>query len=182
MKIACLDFEASGLGVDLDDFSWTRGSFPIEVGITVLDTGTGSLDTWSAMIRPHPSWDLSAWDPKAEAVHGLTRDVLAARGADAADAAREALARLAGCDIVMAGHAMMDGRWATMLFKASGLGRGPEMKSFEDLVTEKVITMDQYCAIPDRRPDPAHRAGEDSRELAEAVATVLSLSADGLRM
>ena len=182
MKIACVDFEASGLGVDLDEFSGTRGSFPNEVGITVLDTGTGSLDTWSAMIRPHPTWDLSAWDSKAEAVHGITREMLAARGVDAAEAARGALERFAGCDIVMAGHPTMDGRWAEMLFKAGGLGRGPEMKSFEDLATEKVITMDQYCAIPGRRPDPAHRAGDDSRELAEAVANVLFLSADGLRM
>lgn len=64
-----LDIEASGL---------RRGSFPIEVGVawlSIVDIGSRA-----ELIEPAPHWNRSSWSPDSEAVHGISRGVLACRG------------------------------------------------------------------------------------------------------
>lgn len=58
-----LDIEASGFG---------RGSYPIEVGIARAD---GSCCAF--LIQPLDEW--THWDPKAELLHGISRDRLMKR-------------------------------------------------------------------------------------------------------
>ncbi|MBX2878844.1 MAG: hypothetical protein KTR32_02870 [Granulosicoccus sp.] len=55
-----IDVEASGFGCE---------SYPIEVGV-VLSCGK----RLSMLIQPEPQW--SHWDTKAQALHGLSRDLL----------------------------------------------------------------------------------------------------------
>ncbi len=55
-----LDIEASGFG---------RGSYPIEIGF-VLEDGK----TYNALIRPENEW--THWCEEAEALHGISRDIL----------------------------------------------------------------------------------------------------------
>ena len=56
------DCEASGIE-----------GFPIEVGWALVVRPTRSIHSEAHLIRPAPSWDVQgAWDPKAEALHGIT--------------------------------------------------------------------------------------------------------------
>ena len=66
-----IDVEATGFGA---------GSYPIEVGVAFPDGGT-----WCGLIRPELGW--SHWDPEAEAVHHISRDILATHGKAARDVA-----------------------------------------------------------------------------------------------
>lgn len=59
-----LDVEASGFG---------QGSYPIEVGCVLPDGRS-----YCALIQPVKGWD--GWDPAAEAVHGISREMLVAHG------------------------------------------------------------------------------------------------------
>jgi len=59
-KFARLDFEASSLS----DKSW-----PIEVGISWI--AAGKVQTWSSLIQPDPTWDISDWSLQSEAVHNI---------------------------------------------------------------------------------------------------------------
>jgi len=62
-KLAVIDVEASGL---------PPGTFPVEIGITVIETG--ATKTW--LVRPAPEWDSLAWDAAAEALHSISRERL----------------------------------------------------------------------------------------------------------
>ena len=68
-----LDFEASGFG---------RDSYPIEVGYSLA-----SGERFCALILPHETWQY--WDFRAEAVHGISRGLLQARGSDVRQICRE---------------------------------------------------------------------------------------------
>jgi hypothetical protein len=59
-----IDVEASGFG---------SGSYPIEIGLA-LDDG----HKYCALILPEPDW--TDWDPEAERIHRIPRDILEAYG------------------------------------------------------------------------------------------------------
>ena len=59
-----IDIEASGFG---------SYSYPIEVGVVKYDG-----ERYCALIKPEPDWD--HWCDKAEAVHGISRDLLSEHG------------------------------------------------------------------------------------------------------
>ena len=59
-----LDIEASGFG---------RGSYPIEIGFS---DGQGGL--FCSLIQPEADW--LHWDDSAEALHGLSRELLLTHG------------------------------------------------------------------------------------------------------
>ncbi|MBF9197164.1 transcriptional regulator [Microvirga terrestris] len=105
-KIAFLDFEASSLG---------KEGYPIEVA-WVLSSG----EEESHLIRPDRTW--TDWDPKAETVHGLSRDRLHAEGAPVADVAQRMMSALAGYDL-FATAPSWDGKWLSRLLRAAGLPR-----------------------------------------------------------
>lgn len=111
LPFAVVDFEASSLGSD---------SYPIEVGVAIA-RDAATVETWSTLIYPHPAWrDGRGWDPKAQAVHGISPNMLA-EGMDPA----AALARMN--DLLAAlGHVWCDGgpydqHWFDRLRKAAPL-------------------------------------------------------------
>ena len=67
-----VDEEASGLDLE---------SYPIEIAIQV----NGQIFSW--LIAPEPSW--MYWDKNAEAMHGVTREMLLKKGLDAKYVANE---------------------------------------------------------------------------------------------
>ena len=77
---AIIDLEASGFG---------RGSYPIEVGVSLAD---GTIH--SALIKPPEHW--SHWSEDAEAIHGITRDYLQEHGKTPRDVAMELNELLSG--------------------------------------------------------------------------------------
>jgi hypothetical protein len=102
--IAFIDFEASSL---------TFASYPIEVG-WVLEDGVGE----SHLIQPVPSWN--DWDLESAAMHGITREMLAADGVPAADVARRLHQVLASHD-VYTDAPTADQIWLTTLMRTAGL-------------------------------------------------------------
>jgi hypothetical protein len=101
-----LDFEASSLG---------RDSYPIEVGWAGED---GRDETH--LIRPAPDW--TDWDPRAEAVHGLSRAQLLAQGEPHEAVARRTLEALASHDVFVSAPSW-DGKWMSVLLRGAGLPR-----------------------------------------------------------
>jgi hypothetical protein len=97
-----IDIEASGFGAR---------SYPIEVGIILAD---GS--TYCTLILPESDW--THWEPSAEAVHGITREILAAHGKPAGAVAHELNTRLAGMTVYTDSW-YHDFNWISRLFDAA---------------------------------------------------------------
>ncbi|MEE1655746.1 transcriptional regulator [Microvirga sp. CF3062] len=105
-KIAFLDFEASSLG---------KHGYPIEVA-WVLSNG----EEESHLIRPDPTW--IDWDPKAQTIHGISRDRLHAEGTPVADVARRMKDVLTDYALYATAPSW-DGKWLSRLLRAAGLPR-----------------------------------------------------------
>lgn len=103
--IVFLDVESTGLH---------PGSYPIEVGI--CDDG---LRPASWLVRPDAGWARLAWDPVAEALHGITPAMLAREGREAVEVADALNARLAG-RLVVSDAPGWDRAWLERLFEAAG--------------------------------------------------------------
>ena len=98
-----LDLEASGFG---------RGSYPIEIGFVE----PGGLP-FCSLIQPAPEW--SHWDEQAEALHGISRELLLRHGRPREWVADELNRRLAGQTVYSDswGH---DYSWLSKLFDSAG--------------------------------------------------------------
>ena len=99
-----LDIEASGFG---------RSSYPIEVGLVLPDG-----QSFCTLVRPESGW--THWDPQAEQVHGIARDLLHARGRPASEVAQALNERLAGQVVYSDGWAH-DYSWIGRLYEAADL-------------------------------------------------------------
>ncbi|WP_431259205.1 3'-5' exonuclease [Roseateles chitinivorans] len=108
-----LDLEASGFG---------RGSYPIEIGFVEA----GGLP-FCSLIQPAPEWE--HWDEQAEALHGITRELLLRHGRPREWVVDELNRRLAGQTVYSDswGH---DYPWMSKLFDS--VGRLPRFR-IEDL-------------------------------------------------
>lgn len=114
-----IDVEASGFGPH---------SYPIEVGV-VLEAGT----SWCSLIAPEPDWTF--WDPAAEAVHHVPREVLLARGRPAAQVAQHLNELLAGVTVYTDGW-VVDQPWLIQLFARAGLAQRFAVSALEMILTE----------------------------------------------
>ncbi|MGN6210428.1 hypothetical protein [Asticcacaulis sp.] len=101
-----IDFEASSLG---------KKSFPIEVA-WVFEDGTSK----SMLIQPIVEW--RDWSPEAEALHGISRDLLEREGVPAATVAHQMMSDLIGHDL-FASAPSWDGKWLSTLLRGGGLPR-----------------------------------------------------------
>ncbi|HEY1090166.1 MAG TPA: hypothetical protein VGE47_03675 [Burkholderiaceae bacterium] len=117
---AILDVEASGFG---------RGSYPIEVGFV-----EGAGECFCCLIRPDPDW--LHWDDTAEALHGISRDVLYRHGKPAAWVASEMNSRLKGQTVYCDGWAH-DYAWLGRLFDAVGLVPSFKLEDLRQLLNDE---------------------------------------------
>jgi hypothetical protein len=101
-----LDFEASSLG---------KRSYPIEVA-WVFEDG----ERESHLIRPAPGW--TDWDETSEAIHHISRPMLAAEGRPHDEVAQRMIDRLGGHDL-FASAPSWDGKWLSTLLRAAGRPR-----------------------------------------------------------
>lgn len=158
---AFLDVEASGFG---------RDSYPVEIGFVLSDG-----HAWCTLVRPEEDW--VHWDPSAEALHGISREIALRHGRPAIDVARELNRRLHGQVVYSDGWAH-DYAWLARLFEAAG--RAPTFRLDhlrrvldEDSAVRWQAARQQVLAM---RPDPRHRASSDARVLQQ---TWLSLQPPG---
>jgi len=159
--LTILDVEASGFGT---------GGYPIEVGFV---SGDGSA--YCTLIRPAAGW--TYWDPAAEAVHGISRDLLAGRGREVMEVARDLNERLHGKTVYSDGWAN-DYAWLGLLFEEAGLVPRFRLESLRSLLTDEEAG--RWHAAKDAAlaelASGRHRASGDAQVLRKALLRVKGIS------
>ncbi len=151
---AILDIEASGFG---------RGSYPIEVGLVAAD---GAL--FCALVRPEPDW--LHWDDEAEALHGISRELLLSHGRPARWLAEQINQRLAGQTVYCDGWGQ-DYPWLSRLYDAAELSPSFRLDDLRQLLSEPEAQRwrDVTEAVRARQQISRHRASSDARVLQLAL-------------
>ena len=142
-----IDLEASGFGA---------GSYPIEAGFV-----TASGERYCALIRPAEHW--VHWDAEAEAVHGISRDVLREHGRPPIEVARALNSALAG-RTVYSDSWLYDFSWLSVLFNEAGLAPAFRLEHIYSLLgeTERAAWGDAQHAVERELSLRRHRASSDA--------------------
>ena len=113
MSTSGFDFMPPGLPhvIDVEASGFGPGSYPIEVGLAM---GNGAR--CCELIRPEPGWN--HWDLRAEALHGLSRTLLKARGRAVSEVA-DTLNQMLGRHTVYSDAWGADIAWLGRLFDAA---------------------------------------------------------------
>lgn len=147
---AILDMEASGFG---------KNSYPIEVGFVLPDGRTRC-----ALIRPAPHWQ--HWDPDAESLHHLSRDVVQRHGRPINEIAAMLNEALAGMTVYSDGWAN-DYSWLAALFDEAGCSPQFKLDNLRALLQEDEAarwhTIKQQ--VSSELKLERHRASTDARVL-----------------
>ncbi len=146
-KIAFIDLEASGLGAQ---------SWPIEAGWCFVGKAPETM-----LIKPADSWSMAAWDPNAEALHGLSIDAIKKSGRtvkEICDALNQALEGAA----VYSDAPDWDGFWLYRLFSAASERMRFTLSDFADLFVD--VPQQAVAAAVEKANEAAphrHRARDD---------------------
>jgi hypothetical protein len=147
---AFLDIEASGFG---------RSSYPIEVGYVLPD---GS--SFCCLIRPAPHW--THWDPVAEKIHHIRREMLAQHGRSVIEVAQLLNDRLHGRTVFSDGWAH-DYPWLAALYEEAEMAPSFKLDSLRSLLSEREArdwqatrALMSHSMVGER-----HRASADARLL-----------------
>lgn len=155
---ALIDFEASCLP------EYGR-SFPIEVAVARID---GTSRTW--LIRPVEAWRFWDWSPEAEALHGISRDLVEREGVSPQVVLAEMAAFVADCPVYA--DADLDAYWLEVL--AHGVRQSPPfaVHYLGEYMVERGYTRPQVvaalAAARERLP-VEHIARDDASRLALTV-------------
>jgi hypothetical protein len=114
-----IDVEASGFG---------PGGYPIEIGVA-LDDG----HKYCSLILPAPEW--TYWDPEAEKVHRIPRDILETYG-QPREAVATTLNELLATRTVYSDGWVVDKPWLTVLFHAAHLPMTFHVSPLEMILSE----------------------------------------------
>ena len=149
-----IDIEASGFG---------RGSYPIEIGYHMPD---GRL--WCTLVHPEEDW--THWDPAAEAVHGIARDLLFKHGRSPAEICLALNSELRGQPVYCDAWAY-DYVWLGRLYDAAELVPTFTLKDLRELLgeCEQALWHATRAAVELRLQLRRHRASGDARTLFETL-------------
>lgn len=154
------------LFIDLEASSLSDDSWPIELGICWLDERM-KLRTASKLIKPHPSWPLSAWSERSQRVHKITLCEL--EGADGAtEVAKWALNRLSDA-LLLSDAAEFDQRWFSVLMATIGQRDVLKVESIQEEVRRRFEgdAMSMFFRA-NSAGGSAHRAAADALRLGQA--------------
>ncbi|UYF99539.1 MULTISPECIES: hypothetical protein [unclassified Halomonas] len=146
-----LDIEASGFG---------RGSYPIEIGLARAD---GSCCAF--LVQPLDEW--THWDPKAELLHGISRERLFQEGYPVRQVACWLNDELSGLGKAYSDSWGYDNTWLSLLFHHAGMLPRFRLEALRILMTEpqQALWSETKEAIIGDQPIQRHRAGDDARLL-----------------
>ncbi len=151
-----MDLEASSLRA--------HESFPTEIA---WSTPAGGIE--SALIRPEQNW--TDWSEQAEALTGISRDLLARDGRPAGEVADMLNRTLSGWTVYVDGGAY-DRFWLRRLFNAAGRKPGFHVEDMSVLIpvrlrdrTDWADRLQQLQQQAREDAGPAHRASSDVRFL-----------------
>ncbi|MCB1724295.1 MAG: hypothetical protein H6959_05535 [Chromatiaceae bacterium] len=147
-----IDIEASGFG---------RGSYPIEIGVALAD---GSRHCY--LVAPARSW--KHWDPDAEKIHGISRDLLSTYGRAVSDVAWR-LNELLRQRTVYSDAWSFDMSWIGKLFDAANIRQSFRVADLTELIDESQMARwrDMKDAVAAELGMQRHRASGDARILQE---------------
>ncbi|MYL25056.1 hypothetical protein [Vreelandella massiliensis] len=157
-----LDIEASGFG---------RGSYPIEVGIARAD---GSCCAF--LIQPLEEW--THWDPKAELLHGISREQLKHEGHPVRQVACWLNDELSAIGKAYSDSWGYDNTWMSLLFHHAGIIPGFRLEALRILLDEAQLALwnETKEMIIAEQGIHRHRAGDDARLLQLTYARTRALS------
>lgn len=160
-----MDFEASGFGAD---------SYPIEVGY-IRARG----ERFCTLIRPEPDW--THWDRRAEAVHGLHRDLIMARGLPAREVCRRLNEDLKGL-IVYSDAWNHDLCWLHRLYDPAGMAPSFRLESILTLLSEEEAQhwSTMLHAVHRDVAGTRHRASTDAAVIQLALCRLIGIEAPRL--
>ena len=155
---ALIDFEASCL----PEYGQ---SYPIEVAVARID---GSSRAW--LIRPVETWRFWDWSEEAEALHGISREMLESEGLPPAQVVAEMRDFVRDCQVYA--DAGLDEYWLEVLCHAIGAPLPFPVHYLGELMVERGFTRPQVVAALEeakRRLPDEHLAREDAKRLALVV-------------
>jgi len=152
--IPTLDIEASGFGA---------GSYPIEVGVVLPDKRS-----FCTLVKPEADW--THWDAKAEALHGISREMLMRHGKPAQLVAEQLDLFLAGLTVYTDAWCH-DYSWTNRLYHAAGRVPLFKLASLDEVLgdVERSRWNAAKSAVAARSSETRHRASADARVLQETV-------------
>lgn len=162
--LVVIDFEATAL---------TFGSYPIEVGVARAMNARHPFESWSTLIVPDPSWDLSSqWDPDAQRIHGIAKWDL--RDGHSPSDTICALNRWVG----NAPHVWCDGgqydiHWLDTLAAAAGIEPTFSLIDIRPLMLASPSISARYMHALNRSKPP-HRAELDAVRICAALLSAMS--------
>lgn len=147
---AVLDIEASGFG---------RSSYPIEIGCVLSDG-----QSFCSLIRPEPGW--THWDPAAEQLHRISRDLAVNKGRPARDVASLLNQQLRGLTVYCDGWAH-DFTWISVLYDVAELSPYFKLESLRALLREDEADRwhEVKQQVSQELGERRHRASSDARLL-----------------
>ena len=147
---AFVDVEASGFG---------RGSYPIEVGFVDSEG-----QAFCCLIHPVEDWH--HWDAEAEALHGISRELLMRHGRPPAWVAAELNNRLRGQVVYCDGWAH-DYPWLARLYDSADLVPSFQLRDLRQLLSdEEAARWHEVCdQVRSEQLTGRHRASSDAKVL-----------------
>ncbi|AXB75138.1 exonuclease domain-containing protein [Novosphingobium sp. P6W] len=153
-----IDFEASCL----PEYGQ---SYPIEVAVARTD---GSSRAW--LIRPAEQWRYWDWSDEAEALHGISQEMLEAEGLPPAQVLSEMAEFIEDCPVYA--DADLDQYWLEVLCQAVPAKLPFPVHYLGEFLRERGFTRPQVVAALEeakRRLPKEHLAREDAKRLAMVV-------------
>jgi len=149
--VVFIDLEASGL---------TVRSWPVEVGWAFAEGDPASM-----LVRPEEAWPDDAWDEKAEALHGLSREMLKRDGKVSSDVCDVLNATLAGYD-VYSDAPEWDAFWLYRLFGGVETKPAFVLRSYAELIGPLISGREEQLIEAATHQAPRrHRAAADALHL-----------------
>ena len=165
-----LALEAAPTVIDVEASGFGRGSYPIEVGFVLPDGHCQCM-----LIKPTDGW--LHWDPAAERLHHISRDLLARHGHPVHEVVERLNTQLAGRTVYTDGWGN-DYSWLSMLYELVDRQPSYHLDSLQKLLTEDQLARWDGTRDAVAHEDPAaaarHRASADAKIL---QATVMRLRA-----
>jgi len=156
-----IDIEASGLG---------RGTFPIEVGFI-----TGSKMIGCTLIKPISKW--TTWHKDAEALHGISRDLLEQKGQDITWVANWLNSRLKSGTVYSDGWGN-DMSWLGALFDEAEVFQSFRIESLLTLLSEqeRELWSDVHDKVVTEAALTRHRASSDAKMIQETYIRIKKMA------
>jgi len=156
-----IDVEASGFG---------SLSYPIEVGV-INQAG----ERFCCLIKPQLDW--THWDTQAESLHGISRQILAAKGLAVQEVCFQLNQFLAG-QVVYSDGWVVDDSWLIKLFNAAKITMQFNVSSLEMILNE--VQMSQWHSTKDKlfeqMQEQRHRASSDAALIQNTFVTTQQIS------